>query len=99
MKNTKTIIIQIGNSDNKLTQEEWHNFVYEVNDLICTTADKIYFAGGPSNYSLYQNAAWITEYRKISKMRLDIFSSKLKELKEKYKQDSIAWTEGITTFI
>jgi hypothetical protein len=40
-----TYTLQIGNSDDKLTQKEWSEFVEAVNDLVKKFARKIWDAG------------------------------------------------------
>lgn len=92
-----TISIQIGNSDNKLTQLEWSRFIVNIqiaiNNYNCIT----HFSGGPPTFSEYQNYGWIIEINNLD------FINNLKNdlifIRKKYNQDSIAWTEGETKFI
>lgn len=92
----KTITLQIGNSDDKLTQAQWALFVKKTDDNIRQRANKVYFSATSSNTEPWQNAAWIFDiYENASYALID----SMKELKLWFKQDSIAWTEGKTEFI
>lgn len=92
----KTITIQIGNSDDKLSQREWSDFVAEVAATVKSLAETVHFFGGAENWAQWQNACWVFTIHPqfISKLS-DILAS----VRKGYKQDSIAWTEGETTFI
>jgi hypothetical protein len=91
-----TVTIQIGNSDDKLTQSQWCDFVRIIESLIDTNGTRVYFFGGPPTYARWQNAAWVFEIAPENTERLKRL---LIELRGKWGQDSIAWTEGETEFI
>lgn len=93
----KTITIQVGNSDDKLTQREWSEFVIEVNNLIDTHASNVHFFGAPSNWLVWQNVAWVIQFDDA--VVQDVFQETLRAIRTKYNQDSVAWTEGDTVFI
>lgn len=92
----QTIVIQIGNSDDKLTQSEWASFVEDVQATINSYNFETHFFGAPVNYAPWQNVAWVLivdgDFENPFKMQLI-------ELKERYRQGSIAWTAGHTIFI
>ena len=102
----KTITIQIGNSDNKLTQQEWSNFILDINNLIylsiITTSNPfshrqpVYFTGGSEQSKPWQNYCWVfnTDQHVLNKI-----IPSLEEIKKTYRQDSIALTIGETRFI
>lgn len=90
------IVISIGNTDNKLTQQEWHDFVHYVNDTL-DTYSKIHFFGGASNWERWQNVAWICEISES--IDYILLSDKLKDIKKFYKQDSIFVQMGDGIFI
>lgn len=92
----KTITIQIGNSDDKLTQKEWAGFNLLVNSRIKGYAQAIHFHGVSTGDADWQNAAWIIELDDFS---LSHLKRELKRLRQEYKQDSVAWTIGKTEFI
>lgn len=91
----KTVTIQVGNSDNKLSQQEWSDFVSETECAIKNNLH-VHFSGGSDCKSPWQNYAWVVvgnnEY-------LAMVRNYIKIIREKYKQESVAWTEGTTEFI
>lgn len=91
-----TVTIQIGNSDNKLTQAEWANFVTSVRRVVGTYAETTHFYAPSPGDSQWQNAAWVIECHKNMKSYL---VRELKRIRAVYSQDSVAWTEGKTKFI
>jgi hypothetical protein len=92
----KTVIIQIGNSDDKLKQSEWNEFVVLTRKEILKKCGQIHFFGGPMNYEKWQNVCSVFE---ISEKKIEDLKKNLQNLGSKFKQDSIAWTQGITEFL
>ncbi|MEI6193600.1 MAG: hypothetical protein WCS42_04645 [Verrucomicrobiota bacterium] len=92
----KTITVQIGNSDNKLRQVEWADFVETVKNLIASFAVEIYFFGGSSNWESWQNACWVFCLNDYDVAKLN---ASLTVVRKRYKQESLAWTAGQTVFI
>ena len=92
----KTVIIQIGNSDDKLTQAQWALFVRYTDNAIRQRCNRVYFFSTSPNTDAWQNAAWIIDIYDNASYALRVA---LKELRELYSQDSVAWTEGKTSFI
>lgn len=90
-----TVTIQIGNSDDNLTQKEWNEYVTRVDMAVRRYAD-VHFFGGSPNWFPWQNAAWVANANKTDLTRLSL---KLHEIREKHGQESIAWTQGETAFI
>jgi len=90
----KTITVQIGNSDNKLSQKQWHNFVKEVRTFIESRADEVHFFGGSSNWELWQNVTIIFNIKESENLK-----SLISQISKNYLQDAVAWTEGVTEFI
>lgn len=92
-----TYIIQIGNTDDKLTQVKWSEFVRRVNDNVNAVAPgKVHFFGGSSNWERWQNCCWVFE---PDPRHLVEFLDDLKLLRALYFQDSVAVTVGETTFL
>lgn len=92
-----TITVQIGNSDNKLTQVEWSEFVHEVGKLMSTCGGPIHFHGCSHGAAQWQNAAWVSEVwnrETIKEIRSD-----LSIIARKFRQESIAFAVGETEFI
>ena len=82
----KTMIICIGNTDNKLTQQGWYSFCNDINHTIEQYPHTLHFFGGPPTHSPYQNVLWMLEIREeyIEKLKREI-----KEVRETFGQDSV----------
>ncbi len=91
----KTVCIQIGNSDNKLAQLEWHKFVSDVRNIVEVKADNIYFQGGCPNDAKWQNYCFVFSI----KDREATLKKLLTNVKERYRQENIAYLEGFINFI
>jgi hypothetical protein len=85
------LVVSVGNTDNKLTQQEWYQFTSDVNDEVMQCG-KTHFYGGPPNWWKYQNVAWIVELE-VSVVE---FTSRITKVRERYNQDSafILYGEG-----
>jgi hypothetical protein len=92
----KTIVIQIGNSDDKLSQKEWSDFVADVKTVLDRFEAKIHFFGGSPNWESWQNCAWVAE---INESLCFGLKDHLIFLRKKYRQASIAWNMGNTEFV
>lgn len=91
-----TLTIQIGNTDNKLTQQQWSDFVLETNQTIAQYAQAVHFFGGSPNWYAWQNVCWVIE---IGRTLLPVLKRDLVTLKDRFNQESLAWTLGETVFI
>ena len=93
----KTVTIILGNSDNKLTQQDWANYVKEIQQYIIEKfALKVEFFGGSPSWLEWQNAA--TVFR-IDEEEIPQTIAFCKECRKRYHQESIAWIVGDTEFI
>ena len=92
----KTVTILIGNNDDKLTQRQWHDYVSEIDILISSWSQTVWFFGTPPGFTIWQNAAWVFEM-----MSEDVigFCVELTLVRERFHQDTVALVEGITQFI
>lgn len=92
----KTVVIQIGNSDNKLTQSEWKDFCNYIHEAILVWGGQIHFSAPSVGWADWQNAAWIVviKDRDAPDLKEDI-----SKIGKKFKQDSVAWTVGDTEFV
>jgi hypothetical protein len=102
-----TVYISIENSDDKLTQLEWHEFADDVDQAVRNAAR---YAGTQVHgrwYSLptepWQNACWCIDF--ADDLSDDSADAKLTlrrtlaRLARQYRQDSIAWASAKTEFI
>ena len=92
----KTVTIQIGNSDDKLSQVRWSAFVNHTAQAISKHADEVHFHGTSPGDAVWQNAAWVCE---VKETELDALKARMTAVREEFEQTSIAWTEGVTSFI
>ena len=92
----KTITVQIGNSDDKLTQREWSAFCQKL-FMWCDSFGNIHFAGGSPTEKFWQNYAVVFNMRDESDE--PYLKDQISRLGQRFNQDSIAWTEGETEFI
>ena len=92
----KTVIIQAGNSDNKLTQQEWSQFVLKLKGRVASYALRTHFFGGSSTFEPWQNVAMVVEVHHI---HVELLKSELAEIRAEYNQDSVAVTVGDTIFV
>lgn len=96
MSELDTAVIQIGNTDNKLTQQEWASFVAYAHEAICRHAYAIHFHGGSESFAPWQNAAWIIELLPGSDKQLKIDVS---QIGRRFNQDFIAFVIGNTELV
>lgn len=85
---TTTAVVVIGNSDDKLTQREWADFIKGMDNLTWvlegTQVHGRWFSGQDTPY---QNAAWCVE---IKEEHLPTMYAELARLARLFSQDSIA---------
>lgn len=92
----KTYVIQIENSDNKLTQKDWAEYIIAAKLVVRGFSDAVHFIGYSSPTAELQNAAFVFS---LMDSRLAMFTIKLKELCMCYRQSSIAIMVGETKYI
>lgn len=92
----KTVVIQIGNSDNKLSQSEWSHFAHAVRHSVERFGIETHFSGGSDWDAPWQNACWICEVPDTS---VELFVCDLNSIRHAYKQESIAIIIGDVVFI
>ena len=92
----KTVVIQIGNSDNKLTQNEWAHFAAAVDIAISGHAHTIHFKGGSDWDAPWQNACWVCEVHEATIPALKVA---LRQDRINARQDSVAMLVGDTMLI
>lgn len=92
----KTVTIQIGNSDNKLTQGQWANFAASMHEAISENVYRIHFKGGSDWDAPWQNACWVCEVRDEQMENLQVV---IMTCRANHGQDSAAVTFGETVYI
>lgn len=92
-----TIHIAIGNTDNRLTQQEWADFATLVDRFLTQHAHEIHGAWFSLPNAPWQNACWaFTVESGDARIKIEFG---LRDLLLRYRQDSIAWNESETTFL
>lgn len=91
-----TVHVSIENSDDKLPQSEWANFVAVTGEAIDRYSQVVHGSWFSSPSSRYQNAIWGFE---IDVRTADVLKVRLEMIKGMFNQDSIAWTVGETVFV
>ena len=93
---TDTVYISIGNSDDKLTQNEWCAFVEDVRQALRNLALAQHAEWFSASDSPWQNACWCVEVREV--MVRDL-RNRLATIAKAYYQESIAWAVAEPEFI
>jgi hypothetical protein len=91
----RNVCIQIGNSDDKLTQKEWSDFCAEVVSA-CGDCGVVHFSGGPSTHMPWQNFCVCVE---IAFYNIAVLKQNIACIRKRYGQDSVAWLVGKVEFI
>jgi len=91
-----TVHVSIGNSDDKLSQRDWAEFVRFLGLTMFDHCDQIYGEWYSLPSARWQNACIGGE---VHDDRIEGLRSALSALRETYKQDSLAWLAGSTEFI
>ena len=79
--------IQIGNSDNKLTQEEWSNYVSAIHGATTVDGIETHFFGSSEGSKPWQNACWVVAIREVE---VDAMFKAIAKIRMQFGQDSVA---------
>lgn len=91
------VYISIGNSDDKLTRQEWSLFFSQTSFLLQRHV-RVHGQWVSEPASAWQNACWCVEVADVTVA--EYIRSKLIRLAEDFRQDSIAWAEApVTEFL
>lgn len=93
---TTTATVQIGNSDNKLTQQEWSEYWASVDGELSDLEVEPHFSAGSHSWAPWQNYCWVVA---IEESNVPVLINRLRSVRERFKQDSVAVTVGATEFI
>ena len=88
-----TVTVQIGNSDDRLPQRRWWEFVRTVDHKI-QRMGKVWFSGGSASDAPWQNYCWVADM-----WTMDDLASFLKQTAAEFDQGSIALTVGATELV
>jgi hypothetical protein len=90
------VYLSVGNSDDKLTQVEWCNYVVEMTARV-VAAGHPHGQWASNPVGAYQNACWCVEFSNAA----DVAEARevATEIRKKYRQDSVAWAVAETEFI
>ena len=95
-----TATIQIGNTDDKLTQKRWSEYVDSVaaavHKMILYNGAQAHFFAASCGTKVWQNACWVLEVVPESVLDLKCY---LGDIRSRYDQDSVAFTIGEAEFI
>ena len=91
-----TATIQIGNSDNKLTQQEWSGYWAAMELEITHIATERHFSAGSPCECPWQNYCWVVL---IEETNIPALHNRLRVVRERFRQDSVAVTVGETQFV
>ena len=83
--------IQIGNSDNKLTQQEWSEYVAAVHAATTVDGIETHFFAASEGSKPWQNACWVVA---ISELDADDMMKAVTKIRKQYKQESVAIVLG-----
>jgi hypothetical protein len=86
------VYISIGNSDDKLSQAEWSDFVQDVSDAIGDDSLARHGEWLSSPSSRWQNACWATQ---IHDAQVPSLKRELIRIAGEYRQDSIVWAPAL----
>lgn len=89
------VYVSIGNSDDKLTQREWHDFVFAVDAVM--HSGRVHGQWYSRADAQWQNACWCVEFS--GDVLIEYVKEHLRELAARFQQDSIAWADAKTIFL
>ena len=91
-----TIVIQIGNTDNKLSQQLWSEFIKDLKSACNDYVKQVFFSGGSNCENPWQNYAYIFE---SNSAYIDDLRTELTILRRKYAQESLSFQIGETELL
>lgn len=92
-----TVYISIGNSDDKLTQEQWSKYWIAMSAQVISLASVTHGSWFSNPVSPWQNACWCVEFPgEAVEMTA---REEAAALGREYGQDSVAWATATTEFL
>lgn len=90
------IYLAIGNSDDKLSQARWAQYMRDIHLLISLNSTHIFGEWFSAPQSEYQNACYSFS---LPKKDVDEFKKQVTQTRKYFSQDSVAWTEKGPEFL
>ena len=91
------VVVIIGNSDDKLSQSEWCDFIADVRESINRDEGIVEFAGGSAAEKPFQNYCFCATFKSYD--RIDLLKRELRHVRKRWRQDSIALVMNTPEFI
>jgi hypothetical protein len=91
-----TIVVLIGNSDNKLSQQDWAKYICEVKKLVSIYSQTIFFSGGSSYDEPRQNACFVFD---CDESTVEVLKEQLAVVRVQFNQEAAAVVTGVTKFV
>lgn len=91
-----TVVVQIGNSDDKLSQKQWSMFSREIVAAIKNYSQIMHFGGASDSFEQWQNACFVID---CTDEDIPYLRQSLTTVRKRYNQDSVAIMTGETEFI
>lgn len=96
LPNQRMVHIAIGNSDDRLSQRRWAEFVDSVDHLVSDLSEAVHGSWVSGSTSPYQNAAWSVI---VSPPARDELRARLVRIAGEFDQESVAWNDANTEFL
>jgi hypothetical protein len=96
MSDPITVYVSLGNSDDKLTQQQWNQFWTVTHRAVLAYASQVHGDWLSAGNSPWQNACLCFE---IPEPAAATLKCELAKIAGEFGQDSIAWAEAVTEFI
>jgi hypothetical protein len=90
-----TVYVSVDNSDDKLSQQDWFQFVRTVFRFLANEAHHVHGEWFSVPDSRYQNACVCVEFAPDA--HLDNVRETLAHIAEQFEQDAIAWAVAVST--
>lgn len=84
------VYVSIGNSDDKLSQNQWAVF-FSCTALLLQRHAKVHGQWASEPASAWQNACWCVEIETLTKA--EFIKAELTRIAEDFRQDSVAWAD------
>ena len=91
------VYVSVGNSHDRLTQAEWHDFHVAMRAEVVTYAAVIHGEWFSDPVAKWQNASWCLEFD--SNQDMIVAKKNATRIRTEFRQESVAWATAATEFI